>query len=67
MYLKICEHLDIQITYKILWLEFHEHSFFQDFQLAFKEGYFFLAIFMKNMVDSLGVNLQSFCLFGYSS
>ena len=41
MCLKIYEHLDIQISYKILWLEFPKHSFLKDFHLAFKDGYFF--------------------------
>ena len=50
MGLKIGEHLQIQITYKILWLGFPKHSFFKDFQLAFKGGCF-LVVFIKYIVD----------------
>ena len=76
MCLKIGKHLYIQITYKILWLGFPKHFCFEGFQLAFKEG--FLVIFMKNMVDPLGIKFKSmfywqhrilYCCqsFGYSS
>ena len=54
MCLKICERQDIQISYNILQLGFHEHSFFKDFLLAFKASCFLL-VFMKIMADSLGV------------
>ena len=57
MCLKIDEHLDIQITYKILWLGFPKHFLFWDFQLAFKGGYF-LVVFMKNMVDRLRIKFE---------
>ena len=53
MCLKISEHLDIQIAYKILWLGFPKHSlelFFGSFHA------YFLAIFMRNMVHPLGIN-----------
>ena len=53
MCLKICKHLDIKNTYKILRLGFPEHFSFRVFRLLSREDVF-LAIFVKNMVDPLG-------------
>ena len=55
MCLKIGEHLQIQISYKILWLELSRILSFLGSQLAFKRGCF-LAVFMKIEADPLGVN-----------
>ena len=55
MCLKICEHRDIQITYKILWLRFLNTLVFRIFSLLSREVVF-LIVFMKNMADPLGVN-----------
>ena len=64
MCLKIGEHLDIQISYKILWLRLSQILLFLEFLVFFFKGGCFLAIFMKNMVDPFGViNAYCFCSF----
>ena len=55
MCLKIGEHLDIQITYKILWLGFPKPSSFGISRVISREAVF-LTVFMKNKIDPLGVN-----------
>ena len=59
MCLKIGEHLDIQISYKILWLELSSILSFVGFLACF-QGRFFLAIFMKNKAGNLGLNFFKF-------
>ena len=53
MYLKFCEHRDIKISYKIIQLGFHEHSFFRIFSMLSRKA-IFLAFFMKNMANPSG-------------
>ena len=55
MCLKIGVHLDIQISYSKICIK---HLFFQNFQLPFKGGCFFLAVLMKNNVDTLILGLH---------
>ena len=57
MNLKIGEHLDMKISYKILRLELFQTLSSFDFQLAIKGGYF-LAVLTKAMPRTLGVNFM---------
>ena len=57
MCLKIGIYLDIQITYKILWLGLFSTLMFLGFLACFQRR-LFLAIFMKDMANLLGINKQ---------